>query len=110
MNEKLIERKLREAIRAKGGIAIKLASPYFRGLPDRLVLLPGGAVYFVELKSTGEKPSRIQRAVMDRLRALGFDVQVIDGAESLEAWKVEKLGAGNGLGTLGAAGTGGTGL
>ena len=66
MNEKLLEKKLREGVKVKGGIALKLTSISLTGLPDRLVLLPGGRVKFAELKSTGkkkivEKPVKVLR-------------------------------------------------
>lgn len=77
-SEKLIEAKLREAIKKRGGIAIKLLSQFHRGLPDRLLLLPGGKAFFVETKSTGKKPELLQRKAHQALRALGFDVFVID--------------------------------
>ena len=61
MNEKLIERKLREGVKALGGLALKFSSPYHRGVPDRIVLMPGGRMYFVELKTTGKKPTLLQQ-------------------------------------------------
>lgn len=83
MNEKLLEKKLREGVKVKGGIALKLTSISLTGLPDRLVLLPGGRVKFAELKSTGKKQTRLQVIVSDKLRALGFEVWVIDTQDTL---------------------------
>ena len=84
MNEKLIEKKLRKGVRALGGVALKFSSPYHRGVPDRIVLMPGGRIYFVELKSTGKKPTLLQEKAMEELRKLGFDVRVTDNQESLD--------------------------
>lgn len=84
MNEKLIEKKLKEGVQAIGGLALKFASPYHRGVPDRIVLMPGGKAYFVELKSTGEKPTRLQAKAMSDLKMLGFGVRVIDRQEELD--------------------------
>jgi len=53
------------------------------GLPDRLVLLPGRVLFFAELKSTGKKPTLLQKKTHERLRLLGFDVYVIDTLELL---------------------------
>lgn len=83
MNEKLIEKKLREGVKTLGGLALKFSSPYHRGIPDRLVLMPGGKTYFVELKSTGKKPTMLQKKALSELRELGFDARVIDSQESL---------------------------
>ena len=55
MREKDIEKELTARTKAMGGIAPKLTSPGFDGMPDRLVLLPGGRMGFVELQSTGQK-------------------------------------------------------
>lgn len=80
MREKTTERKLTEAVRAMGGIAPKLVSPGFDGMPDRLVLLPGGKIAFVEVKRHGEKPRPLQEARHGMLRRLGFKVYVLDDA------------------------------
>lgn len=77
-SEKIIERKLVELVKAKGGLCLKLLSSQFIGLPDRLCLFPNERAVFVELKTTGQKPRKIQLLIHDRLRALGFRVEVID--------------------------------
>lgn len=84
MNEKLIEKKLVEGVKKLGGVALKLVSPSFTGLPDRLILLPGARVYFAELKSTGRKLSPRQLVVKAFLEGLGFTVFVIDDREILQ--------------------------
>lgn len=86
MNEKLLERKLREAVRRMGGTALKLYSAYHTGLPDRLVLMPGGRASFVELKTTGRKPTPLQRKAIADLRGLGFPACVVDSPESLDEY------------------------
>jgi hypothetical protein len=78
MSEKLIEKKLREEVSELGGLALKFASPYFTGMPDRIVLMPGARVYFPELKSKGKKQSSRQKFVKKQLEQMGFDVDVID--------------------------------
>lgn len=84
-SEKVIERKLVEAVKEKGGMCIKLLSDYITGLPDRLCLFPGQKAIFVELKTTGEKPRKIQVFIHNRLRALGFRVEVIDSVEGINS-------------------------
>lgn len=83
MNEKLIERKFREGVKKRGGLALKFMCPFFTGLPDRIVLLPGGVVRFAELKTTGEKLRGRQKIVKRMLEKLGFTVDVIDNQNSL---------------------------
>ena len=83
MNEKLLERKLREAIKKLGGKALKFSSPYETGYPDRLILMPGGRTYWAELKTTGKKPTEKQLLRQLELRSLGFVSEVIDSIGTL---------------------------
>lgn len=83
-SEKIIEKKLTEKVNDLGGWSLKLLSTYVTGLPDRLCLLPGGRVFFVEVKTTGKKPTKIQERIHDRLRGLGFEVTVIDSLEQIQ--------------------------
>jgi hypothetical protein len=84
MKETEIEKKLVLKVKAKGGIAPKFVSPSYAGMPDRLVLLPGGVFAFAELKAPGMKPRPLQVARHRTLRDLGFKVYVIDGTEQIE--------------------------
>ncbi len=78
MKERTIEQKFRAAVKAAGGLAVKFASPGFDGVPDRLALLPGGRMAFVEVKAPGKKPRPLQLARHRLLRQLGFKVYVLD--------------------------------
>lgn len=78
MLEKELEQKLVKAIKAKGGLCLKLTSPSMSGLPDRLCLLPDEKVGFVELKAPGKKPRPLQLKRHEQLRHLGFLVFVLD--------------------------------
>ena len=78
MREKIIEQLLVKAVKNSGGIAPKLVSPGFDGMPDRLVLLPFGRIGFVEVKRHGEKPRPLQESRHGLLRQLGFKVYVLD--------------------------------
>lgn len=85
MLERMLERKLVARVVSLGGIAYKFASPGRRGVPDRLCLLPGGRVVFVEVKAPGRKPTALQAAEQARLAAMGFEVRVVDSLEDVEA-------------------------
>lgn len=76
--ESSIERHLVAQVKAAGGTAYKFTSPGRRGVPDRLVLLPGGRAVFVECKAPGEQPRSDQVREHNRLRAMGFEVVVLD--------------------------------
>ena len=82
-SEKVVERKLVELVKINGGMCIKLLCDQLIGLPDRMCLFPGHKIVFVELKTTGRKPKRIQAYMHNKLRALGFRVEVIDTVESV---------------------------
>jgi len=83
-SEKLLERKLGRKVRAAGGISIKLLSTHITGLPDRMCLLPGGRVFFAEIKTTGKKPTKIQKAIHSKFMKLGFNVYVIDRSSQID--------------------------
>nr|DAO73647.1 MAG TPA: Nuclease [Caudoviricetes sp.] len=85
MREKIIEKELVRAVKDTGGIAPKFTSPGFDGMPDRLVLLPGGRMGFVELKAPGKKPRALQLARHRLLRRLGFKVYVIDEINQIDS-------------------------
>ncbi len=85
MREKQIEQKLVQAVRKSGGMCMKFVSPNFDGMPDRLILLPGGRIAFAELKAPGKKPRPLQIARHKTLMGLGFRVYVIDSAEQIGA-------------------------
>ena len=84
MRESVIEAHFAKRMRDIGGEAYKFTSPQRRSVPDRLVLLPGGRVFFAELKATGAKPTEAQTREHERLRALGFAVLVIDNKDTTD--------------------------
>lgn len=78
MRENVIENNLARRVEEMGGITYKL-SPIGRiNKPDRLVMLPGGKIIFVECKRPGEQPRQGQLREHERLRKLGFRVEVLD--------------------------------
>ena len=83
MREKAIEAKLVQAVKSMGGLAPKFISPGFDGVPDRLVLLPGGKLAFIELKAPGKALRPLQVRRKGQLESLGFSVYCIDGAEQI---------------------------
>ena len=83
MREKSIVKKLVNAVRGMGGIAPKFVSPGYDGMPDRIVLVPGGHMAFVEVKAPGEKPRALQLARHEMLRRLGFKVYVLDDEQQI---------------------------
>lgn len=74
--EKVIERKLCDGVKKLGCGAkcMKFESPGTSGVPDRMILLPGGRVVFVELKQVGKRERMRQTYVQNQMRRLGFTV------------------------------------
>ncbi len=83
MREKTIEAKLVKAVKSMGGIALKISSTNYDGMPDRLVLLTDGKLAFIELKAPGKKLRPLQEKRKRQLEALGFLVFCIDGIEQI---------------------------
>ena len=81
MLERTIELKFVKEVKKAGGIALKLVCPGFIGMPDRLVLMPHGKMFFAEMKAPGQKPRPVQVKRHEMLRNLGFKVYVVDNLE-----------------------------
>lgn len=86
MLEKDIEKKLKQRIEPMGCLCWKFEVPSYTGVPDRIILLPGGGVRFVELKAPKKKERPRQLYVHRIMRALGFTVySTVDSLEKVEA-------------------------
>lgn len=74
MKESTIEARLRKMVERAGGKCLKFTCPGHTGVPDRIILMPGGRIYFAEMKAPGEKERARQEYVQKKLRKLGFKV------------------------------------
>lgn len=84
MLEKDIERKLVQEVKALGGMCLKFTSPGLAGVPDRIVMLPGGRIIFVEMKAQHGRLSQQQQAVLARFTRLGVDWAVVSTPQLLD--------------------------
>jgi len=84
MLEQTIERYLVNRIKQLGGTCEKFLSPNRRSVPDRIVILPGGEVIFVEMKAPGKKPTPLQAKDHTLRRALGCAVLVLDSKKGVD--------------------------
>lgn len=99
MLERDIERRLIAPVKALGGVCWKFETPGYTGVPDRIILLPGEIVRFVETKQPGKKERPRQRLVHGLLRSLGFTVySTVDRVEKIDAIIAECREAVNGKG------------
>ena len=83
MRESVVEKHLTIEAKKRGGMSVKFVSPGLDGVPDRLVLLPGGKLAFVELKAPGKKMRPLQVYRAKQLTALGFRVYCADRKEMI---------------------------
>jgi hypothetical protein len=84
VREKAIEAHLQKKVKDLGGRAYKFESPGNAGVPDRIVLLPGGKVFFIEMKAPGKKSTVLQQKQQTRIKNLGNQVLVIDTKEGVD--------------------------
>lgn len=90
--ESEIERKFVDQVKAAGALAYKFVSPGNPGVPDRIVILPGGKVLFVELKSEVGTTKKLQDYQLERLSKLGAPTYVLHGAAEVKQFVKEIFG------------------
>lgn len=86
MLESDIERKLVRGVTAIGGQAYKFVSPANRGVADRIVVLPHGRVWFVELKRDHGKLTPLQEHFRAEVQKLGCNYVCLYGAADVDKW------------------------
>lgn len=86
MRESALEQRFNRKVRELGGQSYKICPEYTAGIPDRMVLLPGGRLYLVELKADNGALRPIQRVWHERARELGTEVVVLKGNAEVDAW------------------------
>lgn len=79
MTEAQIEARMVRMIQDRGGLCLKFTSPGNPGVPDRIVVLPGGRVIFVELKTEIGRMANIQKWQRGRLQERSADVRTLYG-------------------------------
>jgi len=84
MREKAIEAYFRNEIRRRGGWSMKLAG--VAGVPDRLVIMPDGQVWFIELKTDTGRLSKVQVAMHRKLGLLDVNLETLRGKEGVDEW------------------------
>jgi hypothetical protein len=94
MRERDIEQKLVKSVESAGGKAWKFTSPGTDGVPDRILLLPSGRIFFAELKAPGRKLRPLQKRRKIQLEHLGFTVFVIDSPEQIDEVLRQMKGSG----------------
>jgi hypothetical protein len=84
--EKDIEQFFENKIKQMGGRCLKWVCPGHRGVPDRIVLMPGGRIWFIEFKTDTGRPTSLQKHWQRVLSGLGFNAFIIRGRGAAEAF------------------------
>ena len=84
VSEKAIEAYLVRKVKDLGGVCLKYSNPGVVGYPDRVVLLQDGFTVWVELKSKGKQPNKVQQLRIDQLRQMGHNVAVVDSKDQVD--------------------------
>lgn len=84
LRETDIEKRLVSEVEKRGGECLKYFNPAKIGYPDRICLLPGGVLFWVEVKAPTKIPRNIQLIRMDRLVSLGQSVHVVDTFDAVD--------------------------
>ena len=91
LSESKLEKRLVSEVKRIGGRAPKWTSPGNRGVPDRLVILPGGRTIYVEMKAPGKPLEPLQVRWAKILRNLGHRVYKIDSNEDIDKFIIEVM-------------------
>ena len=84
--EKQIEAYLVKKVKALGGVAYKFTSPAHRGVADRVVCLPDGSTWFIELKTEGGRLSPLQKVFADEMARMNQNYCVLWSKEDVDTW------------------------
>jgi len=86
MREKTIETYLVREVKKLGGVAYKFVSPAHRGVSDRIVCLPGGVVWFVEVKAPTGRLSPLQKVFGDEMERMEQNYTCLWSKEDVDAF------------------------
>jgi len=86
VKESTIEKHLVAQVKALGGMAYKFTSPAHRGVADRVVCLPDGQTWFVELKAPGGRLSELQKIFAEDMARMNQRYVCLWSKEHVEEW------------------------
>lgn len=89
MREAEIEKWLGQQIKKLNGLYLKWVSPGTVGVPDRIIILPGGCVWFVELKQAGAQLRALQALTLRQLQERGVNARAVRGMQEAISFVAE---------------------
>ena len=93
-DERYIDCRMLQLTHERGGLFYKFISANAPGVPDRILITPSGAVWFIELKSESGRLAKIQRWQIDRIKQRGANARVIRGLDEAEKFIEEVMPSG----------------
>lgn len=82
--ESSIERSIKYYVASKGGMLIKQNADLYKGIPDRLVLMPNGQMFFIEIKDPKGHVSEIQAHWIKILGNMKVRAYVVNSLEKFK--------------------------
>lgn len=91
MLESIVENHLVWSVGRIGGKTFKFRSPQQRGVADRIVCLPDGSTWFVELKKPkGGRLAPLQKLHADELRRLNQNYTCLWSTKEIDEWMTQR--------------------
>ena len=91
MKEKIIEKYLVQRVKDLGGRAYKFTSPAHRGVADRVVCLPNGQTWFIELKAPDGRLSELQKIFASDMALMNQKYACLWSKEQIDGWIIETV-------------------
>lgn len=92
VRERKVENYLDDQVKLLlGGVTRKYVSPQHDGVADRLVFLPGGLLWLVEVKTVDGKESEVQQRERTRMTELGFRATIVYGEQQVDELIAEMI-------------------
>jgi hypothetical protein len=91
MKEKIIEKHLVQRVKDLGGRAYKFTSPAHRGVADRVVCLPNGQTWFIELKAPDGRLSELQKIFASDMALMNQKYACLWSKEQIDGWIIEAV-------------------
>ena len=91
MKEKIIEKYLVQRVKDLGGRAYKFTSPAHRGMADRVVCLPNGQTWFIELKAPDGRLSELQKIFASDMALMNQKYACLWSKEQIDGWIIEAV-------------------
>lgn len=84
VKETVVEKYLDAEVRRRGGFTVKLQPKGYKGIPDRLVVLPGRMLVVEVKRPRGGVTAALQFWWRDRFQALGHEAHIVRNTREVD--------------------------